>query len=429
MSLNIPDDAKELENKSLTDLARELPSTANPFLEESWMGAQAIANARRIFDFYNQLRILELECIPITAEEKLELWASFWGITRDAATQATGVVVATGTPGSLIPQSTELQSSNGNSYTTANDVTITAQVVNVTSLTSVGTTATFVLASDTPLYTGQSLTFAGADQTEYNITAEITATGTNSGTYTIASAATTPATGTITASFTSAALSVKSVGFGQNQNQLANARLTFTTPIAGVDSAAFVDFSAIGGGTDIQSLDSLRTEFLDRVQNPVALFNASAIRAQARTVPGVTDVFIFEVTPAEGQVTIYPIRGNDDNPIPDVSEITPIKSAILEIKPAHTSDDDVIVLIATAVNAQFTFSAITPNDQDTRDRVTANLNALFRDEAAVSVALTEEQYNAAIVNAGVTSFTLSSPVGDIGGAAGEYPIFTGADFP
>ena len=34
--LNIPDDAKELEDKSLVDLARELPTTANPFLEESW---------------------------------------------------------------------------------------------------------------------------------------------------------------------------------------------------------------------------------------------------------------------------------------------------------------------------------------------------------------------------------------------------------
>jgi len=112
--LNIPDDAKELEDKSLVDLARELPTTANPFLEESWMGAQGIANARRVFDFYIQLRIVEKEAIPITADEKLELWASYWKITRNPATQSQGNVIATGLAGSLIASGTLLQSTDGN---------------------------------------------------------------------------------------------------------------------------------------------------------------------------------------------------------------------------------------------------------------------------------------------------------------------------
>ncbi len=440
MTLNIPDDAKELENKSLVDLQQELPDTANPFLEESWMGAQGRANARRVFDFYTQLRILEQECIPVTADEKLELWASYWGIVRNPATQSNGNVIATGSAGSVIPQGTSINSSDGVEYTTADDVTITDAIVSITSLTRSGNIATAVLASDQPLYSGQTVTIAGADQTEYNGVQSIAVTGSNEFTYEVSGSPSTPATGTITAEITAAVLSVQSVAFqnsaeGIEVNQEPNTRLTFSTPLAGVDNAVFVDQGAIGGGTDTETNEELRARLLDRVQNPVANFNSAAIVAQAKTVPGVTDVFVFEITPDVGQVTIYFTRGNDDSPIPDASEVQPVKDAILEIKPANTADDDVIVLAPTGVNTQFNFTAIEPNDSETRDRVTANLEALFLDEAVVvgfqgaSASITEEQYGAAIVNAGVISFTLDTPAGDIGSTEGEYAVFTGADFP
>ena len=432
--LNIPDDAKELEDKSLVDLQLSLPETANPMLEESWMGAQAIANARRVFDFYTQLKILELEAIPVTAIEKLELWASYWGITKNPATQSSGNVVATGTAGSIIPQSTQLQSSDGNSYTTASDVTITDQTVQISSLTNAGGVATASLSSDASLFSGQTVTIFDSGDVAYNGTFLITVTGLSEFTYALVDTPAGASTGKV--SFTSGSLSVKSVDFGQDQNLIANTRLTFSTPIVGVDQAAFVDFGAVGGGSDIETTEELRARLLDRVQNPVALFNAAAITAQAKTVSGVTDVFVFEITPDVGQVTIFPIRGNDASPIPDASEIPPIKDAILEIKPVTTSEADVIVSIATGVNASFTFSAMTPNDSETQERVDANLDALFRDEAVVASpsdgidnSISEDQYSAAIVNAGVTEFTLSSPSGDIGSAFGDYAVYTGANFP
>lgn len=70
--------------------------------------------------------------------------------------------------------------------------------VTLTSLTSVGTTAT-ATKNNHGFTTGQYVTISGAVQTEYNGTYAITVTGANTFTYTFAGSATTPATGTILA--------------------------------------------------------------------------------------------------------------------------------------------------------------------------------------------------------------------------------------
>lgn len=433
--LNIPTDVSQLENRSLTDLARELPETANPFLPESWVGAQAIANARRVFEFYKQLRILEREAIPITAVELLPLWASFWGIVTLPATASVGVIVATGIPGSIIPGGSSLQSSGGNSYGVEDDVTVSEKTVNISSLTSVGLIATAILATDQSLFTGLSVTISGAVPAQYNGAFPITVTGEGEFTYTLPIAAP-AATGSPAATWISGVMSVASLGFGQAQNLAANERANFATPIVGVDSAVFVDYSTVGGGADQETLEELRRRLLDRVQNPVALFNAAAISAKAREVPGVTDVFVEEITPAVGQVTIYFTRCNDASPIPDPSEVVTVKNKILEIKPAHTADADVIVLAPTPVPADFVFTSLVPNTSTMQAAITESLRALLLDEGVVSEPVTEDQYRAAIVqtidpNNGdrVVNFVLSSPSGDLGGASGDYVVFNSAVFP
>jgi len=434
VALVIPTDPKQMEERSLADLARELPSTANPFLQESWMGAQAIANARRVFEFYKQLRILELESVPITAEEKLQLWASIWGILLLPATQADGGMVATGIVGSVIPLSSQLVASDGTLYKTTSAAEINTIVVSIILLTSIGLVATAKLSSDNPLFTGQSVTISGAAQAQYNGTFTITVIGTDEFTYAIPSFAPV-GTGVIVMTVVMASFTVQSIEFGQSQNQLANASLKFSTPIIGVDANARVDFGAIGGGSDQETLDSLRTRMLERIQNPVALFNASAIISQAKKVAGVTDVFVDEITPQVGQVTIYFVRRNDASPIPEASEVAEVKQKILLIKPAHTADADVIVLAPSPATANFVFTSVTPNTPTMKAAIAANLKALFEDFATVGVALTATQYNYAIASAIdastgalVIDFVLSSPVGNIGGAANQYPVLGSVTF-
>ena len=431
MALDIPTNPKVLEDRSKTDLARELPTTANPFLQESWMAAQAIAGARRVFEFYQQLRILELEAIPVTAIEKLPLWASFWNITTNPATQSTGLVVATGTAGTLIPITAVLNSTSGATYGVQNAVTIQANSITVSSITRVGTIATATLSSSQSLFTGLSVTISGATPSQYNGTFTITVTGATTFTYVMASDPMASASGTMLAAFTTAILTVRSTQFQTadiDVNQDPNAPLTFSTPIFGVTNTAYADQGGIGGGVVVETTEALRTRLLNRVQNPVALFNDAAIEAKAKEVTGVTDVFVIDAYPTAGRVTVYFVRTGDTSPIPSGAEVTDVYNILLTIKPAHTDSADVIVLAPTPVNTTFNFTSITPDNQATRDAITAGLTALFLDEGVVGQAMTNGQYTAAIINAGVTSYSLSTPSGDIGGGVGQYPVVAGINF-
>lgn len=74
---------------------------------------------------YGYLDWLARQIMPDTAEsEHLERWASIWGITRRASTQAAGYAVFSGEDGAAIPTGTEVQSPSGQTYATLADAWI-----------------------------------------------------------------------------------------------------------------------------------------------------------------------------------------------------------------------------------------------------------------------------------------------------------------
>lgn len=427
MALNIPSSAKEVDQRMKTDVQRELTGS-NPFLKNSWLGAIITAIANRIYDFYIQLNEAIKQSIPDTATGlQLESWAAVWGINRLAATAATGNIVATGTAASVIPVSTSYAASDGLLYTTDSAATITAQTLSVTSITRSGSVATVTTSADHKLASNVPVTISGANEAEYNVSnATIQVTGTDTFTYTVSGAPASPATGTIVADATFASVPVTSDGFGAENNQLLDTILSLQSPIAGVDNDAQVDFSEIAGGTDQETDIDLRTRLLFRIQNPIAHFNVAEISAKAKEVNGVTRVFVQEVTPAVGRVTIYFMRDNDTDPIPTAPEVATVKSKILEIKPANTADSDVIVSAPTAVATNYTFTALSPNTTSMQAAITANLQQFYAENTSIGVNIPDELYIAAIANTvdtetgdTVQSFTLSTPTGDIAVSSGQ----------
>lgn len=435
MALDIPDNTQALEDRIKADVRREAQGS-NPYLKQSVILALIVGFVRRIYDFYKQLQILALEAFWDTSTgESLERQASWYGVTRNPATQSGGNVVATGSVGATISAGVQLQNSDGALYDVESTVVISDQAYSVTSLTWSGGTATATLADDISITSNTDVTISGANEAGYNGVHGILPTGPNEFTYEIDDPGAPTATGTITAGFTLAVVPVESVDFGQTTNLDFDSPLTFTSPITSVDDEARVDWGAVGGGTDQETDEELRDRFLERVQNPVAHFNSADITQQAKTVPGVTKVWVEEITPAVGQVTIYFIRGNDDDVIPTAGEVDDVKDAILEITPANTAPSDVFVLAPTPVSTDFTFTALVPNTPTMQSAIQANLDALFRDETNVSVALTEIEYTTAIKNtidpetgSLVQTFTLSAPSGDIGGGAGELPTLGAVNF-
>lgn len=309
MSLGLPENSEEVESRIKVDVAREAPDS-NPYLANSWLGSILTAFGRRLFDFYRDLSRTVEQLFPdsVFLTDFIIRWANIYGKTQQAASASNGNIVATGVAASIIPLGT-IFASNGNEYSSTISATISDNLISVSSITRSGNTATVTTASDHGLASNVPVTISGANQTEYNLTdVEITVTGLNTFTYQVTGSPTTPATGTILAAYTSASVSVESVLEGQDKNLEADSPLTLQSPIAGVDNELRVDFGQIGGGTDIESLESLQTRTLDKIQNPVAHFNVADIKDKAREVPGVTRVFVDEAGTVIGNVSVTSIN-------------------------------------------------------------------------------------------------------------------------
>lgn len=268
------------------------------------------------------------------------------------------------------------------------------------------------------------------------VLAEIVVTGATTFTYQVTGTPATPATGTPVGAWTIGSTPVSSIEFSAAQDQLADAVFSVQSPLVGVDDQANADQNAISGGADRETDAALRARLLDRIRNPVAHFNAADIENIAKTVPGVTRVFVEPVTPALGQVTIYFMRDNDvGGPIPDAGEIQDVKDAILTITPANTAPADVIVLAPTAVVTPFTFTDLVPNTAGMQTAITANLEQFFSEVPQVGVDVDEDAYRSAIFSSidlsngdQVQTFTLSTS-GDIAITAGEIATLGAIVFP
>jgi len=435
--LNLPSSAAEVDARSKADVQRELQQ-ADPFLKNSWLGAIVTACANRIYDFYLQLLVALKQNFPDTATgEFLTRWAAIWGKQLQAASKSSGTVVATGTATSAIAIGTVMSVSGVGNFVSTSAATISAQTININDLTRVGTTVTAVTASAHNLANGVPSTIALASNAEYNVTGvSITVTGDDAFQYEIVGTPPDEIGTSATVSFTTASVAVDSEDFGAAVNLDAGTQLRLQSPLGGVDDTLTVDFGAIGGGTDQESEGSLRGRTLDRIQNPVAMFNVAAITGIAKEIPGVTRVFVEEITPDVGQVTVYFMRDNDLNPIPTGSEVNKVKDIILTIKPAVTATVDVIVNAPVGVPVDFTFSGITPNTVTMKTAVSANLRQFFDERTTVGVNVDQDAYRSAIFNTVdtvtgdvVSTFTLSAPTGDVTIAAGEIGTLGAVVYP
>lgn len=305
MAIEIPNSGSQVEDRIKVDVQRSAPDS-NPYIKTHWLRSLIAGIALRIFDFYRDLARTETRVMPDTASGDLLLrWGAIFVGSENVATGSTGRVVATGrTPGVIIPSGSTLIS-NGIIFITTASAVISNKVINLVSLSRSGTLVTAIAAGEHGLSSFVPVTISGADQVGYNVTdVAITVTGPTSFTYSTTSAPATPATGVIQAEFISASVPVESATYGAGTNLDQDTPVTFQTPLARVDSTAYVDSGTIGGGTDAETNDAYQARYLDKIQNPVAHYNVADIVALAKEVAGVTRVWVEEANTAVGAVTI-----------------------------------------------------------------------------------------------------------------------------
>ena len=304
MAVGTPDNTQQVEDRIKADVQREAPDS-NPYLRVSWLRSLIAGVARRIFDFYQDLRRTETRLFPDTADSETSLrWGQIYVGPKNPATSSSGRAVSQGVSGASITIGT-LLTANGNEYVTLANATISDTVLDVISITRTGTTATVTTAADHLLASSVPVSITGADQAEYNVTdTEIVVIDSNQFTFQVAGSPVTPATGTIEASFTSASVQIESVDFGSDKNLDLDTPLKLQSPIVNVSDTLHVDFGAIGGGSDEESTDAYKNRYLDKIRNPVAHFNANDIIATAKNISGVTRVFVEESGDIIGSITV-----------------------------------------------------------------------------------------------------------------------------
>jgi len=411
---------REIRDRSRADVTNLLPDL-DPTVDQTFIKAIVDSNAGRHYDNTLSLKQLEKELIPSeeTSLDGLKLWANYEGIIPFTLNRAKGIAVFSGTVGSVLSAGIEVKALSGIVYSVDTESVISENSISVT-LTRSGSTVTAVTPSDHGFATNLVLGISGADQAEYNGDQTITVISSTSFSYDVSTTPATPATGTILATADIAQVSVTSVEFGADQNLSSGAVLSLVNTISGVETDGYVSLVGIRGGTDVETASSLLRRIIHSRSNPVANFNVAAIEKQIFKIQGVTRTKIKRITPRVGNVTVLFLRDDDDNIIPDVSQVLEVKESILEILPVDNEEADAIVTAPTPVITDYIITSITPSTETMKAAIISNLKAYYRDEADFETDITEDKYKSIISNTIDTetgdtliAFALSAPSGDI----------------
>jgi hypothetical protein len=438
----------EIQSRLITDLIQTVNTGVSdttkhidPNLRNSLIRGLLNALAGGISDNFDAIQTLQEDLFPYSTEDEDIIldWAATFGVTQKVATTASGLVTFTGTAGTTIPNGTAIQTTTGLEYTTQIDSTIASNTVNITSLSRAGYVVTAVTSSDHNLASGVEVTISGATETNYNVTAIITVTDTNAFSYEITTTPTTPATGSPQVTFVTASTTIESSDVGLDYNAIEGTELNLISPISGLDTAAYVQYTELSGGTNIETIEELRTRINARTAAMAAPFTVAGLPSFIReNNTGVTRVWVEAATPSAGYTTIYFTRDNDTNILPSSAEAAAVKTSITNeetgVLPANMSESALTVSSPAAVSVDFTFSALSPNTTDMQTTITNSLIDYFKNNTNVSSNITLDDIKRIISSSfdssgNIPTYTLTTPSSDVLIGSGELGVLGTITYP
>lgn len=439
MSLDFytPPDIEEIIARVKTYIKSELKQL-NPTDQNNVIFSLVVAMANLSNDNNKQILTDILpNCFPqhCNTVEALENFATIKNVPRTQATASSGLATIQGNRGVVIPLGT-IFIANNNQFRTSGTVEISNTVMQLKSLSVNGTIVTATTASTHNFASNNTVTISGAESELLNGDFVITSTGLDSFTYTIPQSETTEETGNeLLASTDMAILNLSCLSSGSSTNLSNGDALAIGEQIEGLNANAYTQFSGISGGSDLQKFDDWKDDVVDRFKNPITFFNKNNIEKTAKGIAGVTRVWVEPCTPDVGQVTVYFIRGNDADIIPNYNEVSKVATAIRALRTVKDDGDDVIVKAPIKKVVDFNFSSISPNTATMKTAIQNSLKQLFEDEINLSTNITELTYNNAIGNSydsetgsKLSTYTLSNPTSDIEVKEGEYPVLGNITF-
>jgi len=202
-------------------------------------------------------------------------------------------------------------------------------------------------------------------------------------------------------------------------NAEAASKLSFVSPIAGVQSTATVAAGDLIGGAAAESDDALLARLLARIREPPHGGAAHDYVVWALEVDGVTRAWCYPRELGAGTVTVrFVMDDAPGGPIPDAGTEAAVQAHIDALRPV-TADINVVAPVAVAVDFEI---ALTP--ATAQAAVEAGLRDLLAREAEPGGTILLSHIREAISTAaGEADHTLAAPAADVVMATGEIAVF------
>lgn len=412
---------------------KEVLKSLNPTDQNTFLYSLLVAMANLSNDNNVQLKIDIIPNSFVTTcktEEALQPFAKIKDVQKNLATISSGKAVISGIAGSVIPLGTNFIANNV-TYRQSATVEIAEQSIGISNITANGKTVTVTTTSEHNFASNIPITISGCQTEVFNGTFNaVTVTGLTTFTYQIESSVTaTETSGELTASATIAVLNLRSQTYGADTILNNGDSLAIETQIAGVSSNAYTMYSGISGGADDEAFDEWKERVIYRYQHPITYFNVANIKTAVLSISGNTRCWVKECTPAVGQVTIYFVRDNEENILPDSNEIAEAKQAVSALKTVKDSDSDIFVYAPTAKVVNFNISDVAPNTATMKTAISNTIKQFFDDNIDLGITLDLDKIKSAIqasfdleTGKQLDSYKLNMPNEDIVCGEGELPI-------
>lgn len=265
-------------------------------------------------------------------------------------------------------------------------------------------------------YAAGQVTFTGVDGAA--ILAGAALTGADGQAYTVTAGA------TVTSG--SATVTVTADQAGAAGNRQAAALLTLSAAPAGVDPTGTVAAAGVTGGADVESdgapgtSQGYRGRILEKIRQPPHGAAAFDYPAWAKTVPGVTDAWLFEKEQGLGTVTVRVMTYDATvDGIPSVGTLDAVAAVLEERRPPGI---EVFVAAPAAVALDVAIENLDPDTPEIRAAIEAELAALIRRIAVPGATVFLSKIGEAIsIARGEGSHTLTAPAANVTHSTGQIP--------
>lgn len=411
--LNIPQKINEVYNRIVADFKAYNPKS-QPAVKNSWIGSILVAISGRIYDIYRKLNFIIKQAFINTATgEYLKRWGSYVNIYQKAATKASGNFILTGTVGSIIPKDTEILVGS-NVYKTNSSVQIANTTIEISDYSKTLDLVTITFENEHNLGTGMTISINREDYAIQVLDANRISVTTEE-----------DWSGPLTIVYNSTIVSATPNEAGFSYNISSGTTGKTSSVIQGVDVICYTDYAGFTGGADVESTESLRSRIIYRYQNPVTNFNKSAIITFMQGLPNVGQVVVHEITPKVGQVTIYYLLENNEEPTAGKTESV-LNSIDTDLRPANTDISDVFLSTATPVVVDIDIDNVYPLSVSLKNAIKESLRQDFK-----TIKLETKVYRNDLIEIikgsvdtetgqGVVSFDLVTPAEDIEVGVGKF---------